>query len=115
MIQGLLVLRYGDSYVFRAWHGTLLYYAITAIGLLINTWLGRFLPKFESAALFIHIFGFLCILIPLVYFGPHGSASDVFAKISDSGGWEIDGLSFFIGTTTSMFTFLGMFLTSRRV
>lgn len=106
MIQGLLVLNYED-YVFERWHGTLLFYAIFALSLFINTYLARLLPQFETSVLLIHILGFFAILIPLVYLAPHGSASDVFLTFTNGGGWSTDGLSFLIGLSTSQFAFLG--------
>lgn len=106
MIQGLLVLNH-DGYVFKRWHGTLLLYVIIALSLFINTYFARMLPKIESMVLFIHVVGFFCILIPLVYLAPHGSPRDVFATFNNGGGWATDGLSFFIGLSTSMFAFIG--------
>ncbi|KAL8821612.1 MAG: hypothetical protein Q9223_000355 [Gallowayella weberi] len=70
MIQGLLVLN-NESYVPERWHGTLLFYAIILFSLIINTYLARLLPKIEAVVLIIHVVGFVCILIPLVYLAPH--------------------------------------------
>lgn len=106
MIQGLLVLNY-PGYTFARWHGTLLFYAILSFSLLINTYLARLLPKVESMVLIVHIVGFFIILIPLVYLAPHGSAADVFATFTNNGGWSSDGVSFFIGLSTSMYSFIG--------
>ena len=106
MIQGLMVLNY-PNYVFQRWHGTLLFYAIIALSLFVNTYLARLLPMIESAILIIHVIGFFCILIPLVYLAPHGSAASVFQQLNNGGGWSTNGLSFFVGLTTSMFAFIG--------
>lgn len=106
MIQGLLVLNHKD-YVFHRWHGTLLFYAIITLSLCVNTYFARHLPKIESIVLVIHVIGFFCILIPLVYLAPHGSPKDVFATFNNGGGWGTGGLSFFIGLSTSMFAFIG--------
>jgi len=105
-IQGLLTLNY-PSYEFQRWHGTLLFYAIIAFALFVNTYLGRLLPKIEAMVLIVHVFGYFAILVPLVYFAPHKSASEVFANFSNEGGWSPSGLSFFVGLTTSMLTFTG--------
>ena len=107
MIQGLLVLNRPD-YVYERWHGTLLFYALFLMSLFINTYLARLLPQFEASVLLIHIIGFFCILIPLAYLAPHGSASDVFATFTNGGGWSVDGLSFLIGLSTCQFAFLGV-------
>lgn len=106
IIQGLLVLNY-PSYEFHRWHGTLLFYAIAAFGLVVNTYLVRLLPRIESSFLVVHILGFFGILIPLVYLAPHGSAKDVFATFNNGGGWSSTGLSFFVGLTTSLYSFIG--------
>lgn len=106
MVQGLVSLNH-DRYVFQRWHGTLLFYAIILFSLMVNTYLARQLPKIEALVLVLHVFGFFCVLIPLVYLGPHESARDIFAHFTNSGGWSRDGLSFFIGLSTSMFAFIG--------
>ncbi|MCJ1318976.1 hypothetical protein MMC15_004308 [Xylographa vitiligo] len=107
LIQGLLILN-NPNYTPYQWQGTLLFYAIIAIALFVNTYLGRLLPKIESLVLVVHICGFFAILIPLVYFAPHVTAADVFQNFSNIGGWNPSGLSFFIGLTTSMLTFTGL-------
>ena len=105
-IQGLLVLN-DPTYNYQRWQGTLLYYAIIGVGILVNTWLARLLPKIEGALFMIHVVGFFCIFILLAYLGPHNSAADIFAVFSNTGGWTSIGLSFFVGLPTSMFTFIG--------
>ena len=107
LIQGLLILNNPD-YVPYQWQGTLLFYAILLLGLFVNTYLGRLLPKIEALVLVVHVCGFFAILIPLVYFAPHVTAGDVFQNFTNIGGWSPNGLSFFIGLTTSMLTFTGM-------
>jgi amino acid transporter len=77
------------------------------LSLLINTYLARILPEIEAIVLLLHIAGFFCVLIPLVYLAPHGSSKDVFATFRNVGGWENKGLSFFVGMSTSMFSFIG--------
>jgi len=107
MIQGLIVLNY-ESYEYQRWHGTLLCYAVIAVSLFVNTYLARVLPTIESAILVIHILGFFAILITLVYLTPHKSAKEVFATFGNTAGWSSDGLSFFVGLSTSMFAFIGI-------
>ena len=108
MLQGLLVLNY-PNYVYERYHGTLLLYAIMLIALIFNTILARQLPNIESAILVLHIIGFFAILIPLTVLAPHGSAHDVFAVFSNSGAFQTQGLSFFVGIITSVFAFVGMY------
>lgn len=106
IIQGLIVMNNPD-YNFERWHGTLLFWAVILIGVLVNTVMLSLLPKIESVILIIHILGFFAILIPLVYMAPHGTASDVFTVFVNGGGWKTTGLSFFVGITGNVFAFLG--------
>jgi choline transport protein len=113
MIQALIILNHPD-YVPKRWQGTLIFYAVIAFIVFINTYLARWLPKIEGMILCVHILGFFAILIPLVHLAPHGSAKDVFATFINGGGWSSDGLSFFVGLITSVFSFLGKFTTRLR-
>jgi choline transport protein len=54
MIQGMVVLNYPD-YGFKRWHGTLLYWAVVVLALLVNTIASRLLPKIESAILVLYL------------------------------------------------------------
>lgn len=107
LVQGLLILNH-PSYDYQRWHGTLLFYAVVALSLFINTYLGRLLPQIESLMLFFHILGFFGILIPLVYLAPHRPAKEVFTTFYNGGDWSTSGLSFFIGLVTAMDAFPGV-------
>lgn len=107
MIQGLIALT-NASYVPHAWHATLLYWSVVAFGLVINTVGGAtLLPKFEGLILVLHVVGFFAVLIPLVYMSDHSSAKDVFATWVNDGGWETQGVSFFVGLIGVVFAFAG--------
>ena len=73
ILQGLLVLNYSD-YGFQRWHGTLLVYALDAIGAVFNTLLARYLPEIEGAILVFHIAGIFFIIVPLIYLSPRWAA-----------------------------------------
>ena len=75
--------------------------------LFINTYLARLLPKIEVVVLMIHVVGFVCIIVPLVYLAPHSSAKDVFASFNNGGDWNTEALAFFVGIPTTMFAFIG--------
>ena len=78
------------------------------VAVLLNTLVSGLLPKIEGAILTFNIIGFFAILIPLLYLAPeHGSASTVFTLFLDQGGWENQGLSFWLGVSTTVFAFLG--------
>jgi choline transport protein len=106
MIQALAILNY-PNYNPTRWQGTLIFYAVIGFIVFINTYLARWLPKIEGMILCLHILGFFAILIPLVYLAPHGTAKDVFATFINGGGWSTNGVSFFVGLITSVFSFLG--------
>ena len=106
LVQGLLILNY-PGYDYQRWHGTLLFYAVLAFALFINTYLGRLLPQIESMMLLFHILGFFGILIPLVYLAPHQPANEVFTNFLNLGDWSTTALSFFVGLITATNSFPG--------
>ena len=101
LIQGLLTWNH-PSYDYQRWHGTLLFYAVLAFALFVNTYLRRLLPQIESIMLLFHVLGFFGILIPLVYLAPHQPANEVFTAFSNVGDWNTTTLSFFVGLITAM-------------
>ncbi len=108
IIQGLIIFNH-PSYTFKPWHGTLLFCAVLFVAVFVNTVVSSMLPKIEGVILILHILGFFAVLIPLVYMAPHGSAKDVFTIFVNAGGWETQGLSFFVGILGHVFSFLGSF------
>ena len=95
------------TYVPQRWQGVLLFYAVILFGFSFNTFLVKILPKTEGLVLIIHIGGFFGILVPLVCTAPHGSASEVFKQFENGGAWSTQGLSFFVGIVTGVYSFLG--------
>lgn len=108
MTQGLVVLNHPD-YTLERWHGTLIFYAVVLFSLFINTYLARILPEVEALVLLFHLMGYFAVMIPLVYLAPHGTAKSVFATFTTEGGWPNKGISFFVGTSTGMFSFIGSY------
>ena len=100
MIQGILS-QNNSSYGFERWHGTLLMWAVILVVFLVNSVGTKLLSLAEGCILVLHLSAFLAVLVPLVYFSPHGSAKDVFATFTNSGGWSSNGLSWFIGFSLS--------------
>jgi choline transport protein len=107
VLQGLVILTHTE-YVPELWHATLMFYAILALGMFLNGYLGRYLPRIETICLLFYILGFFGIIIPLTYLGKQRTASEVFGTFQNQGGWSSMGLSFFIGWVTSTASFLGM-------
>lgn len=106
-VQGLIVLN-NPSYEHQRWHGTLLMWAIITLTLGLNIFGIKILPHIESVAGICHILFFFALLIPLVYLSPQSSASFVFAKFENNGGWKQDGISWCLGLLTVTFPLAGM-------
>lgn len=105
-IQGLLVLNY-DNYVYKYWHGSLLTMAIIFICASFNTVFARQLPLVEALILFLHVAGFLGILVPLWVFAPRSTSEQVWTVFENSRGWTSDGLACLIGIITPVVSLLG--------
>lgn len=108
MIQGLIILNYPETYEPKLWHGTLMYWAVTLVIVLINIFGIRIFPYIETLALILHVIFFFCILVPLVHLAPRNSAQFVFGTFSNTGGWNSDGVSWCIGLLTSTYAFSGV-------
>ncbi|KAF2804150.1 putative GABA permease [Mytilinidion resinicola] len=106
LIEGLIIMNDGD-YAPKAWQTMLFYWATIVFAISVNTVISRLLPNIESLILILHTFGFFAILIPLVYFGPHGHAKLVFTSFYNGGKWPTQGLSFMVGTVGQTFNLLG--------
>jgi len=106
MIQGLIVLN-NPSYTPTRWQGTLFTIAISLIATFFNTYGAKQLPLLEGLILFLHIFGFFAILIPLWVLSPKNSAKEVFTTFQDGGGWGSIGTAAIIGQIAPIFAFLG--------
>ena len=49
------------------WQGTLLYWALMGLAIIVNLYSSTILPKLEFFILALHILGFFAFLIPMVY------------------------------------------------
>lgn len=106
IIQGLVVMS-RPSYAPEAWHTILLMWAVMSFAVAINSTTSQILAKFEGLVLILHLVGFFCVLIPLVYFGPHGEPSTVFTTFINGGGWSSQSVSFFVGLPASAASLVG--------
>ena len=105
-IKGVIILNH-ESYNPKAWHLTLIMWAIIALTLVINIFFIRILPHIESLAGICHILFFFALLIPLVYLAPQSKASFVFGAFENHGGWKQDGISWCVGLLTAVFPLVG--------
>ncbi|KAI0883455.1 amino acid/polyamine transporter I [Annulohypoxylon maeteangense] len=106
IIQGLIILNYPD-YEPKNFHGAFLAWAVIAVAIFVNTVIAGLLPVLEGVILFIHVLGFIAILVTLVYLSPHGTADDVFFRSLNEGNWPTQGLSFCVGFIGNVATFVG--------
>ena len=105
IIQALIILN-NDSYIPQAWQGILLFWAVLGFGVFVNTIARKALARFEGLVLVVHIFGFLSVMIPLVYLAPHGDSKTLLTTFN-GGEWSTDGLSFVVGLSGAVFSLLG--------
>jgi choline transport protein len=94
LIQAMAALNYPD-YDAQRYHATLILWAVIVASVLFNTTLARLLPWVEGSILICHCLGFIVVLVPIVYFGPHVPAKDVWNQFVSSGGYS-DGTAFFV-------------------
>jgi amino acid transporter len=106
LIQGIVVLA-RPSYTPLSWHTVLIMLAVALLSVLVNSTTGRILATFERLFLLLHLAGFFGILVPLVYFAPHNSASEVFTTFYNNGDWSTQGLAFLVGLPTVASTLTG--------
>ncbi|KAI0517029.1 putative GABA transporter [Xylaria bambusicola] len=106
ILQGIIVLT-TPSYVARQWHTILIIYAVTFFTVAINFTTSRTLAKIEGLILILHLAGFFGILVPLVYFAPHNTASFVFETIRNDHGWPSQGVAFLVGLPTVASALIG--------
>ena len=95
------------SYHHKAWHTVLLFWAAIGFAVFVNAIIGRLLPRFEGFILVVHILGFFGVILPLIFFGPHQDASEVFHTLSNHEHLPTKGLSFMVGIVGTAFPFLG--------
>ena len=97
------------SYHHKAWHTVLLLWAAIGFAVFVNAIIGRLLPRFEGFILVVHILGFFGVILPLIFFGPHQDASEVFLSFLNQKHLPTKGLSFMVGVVGTAFPFLGKY------
>ena len=125
MILALAQLNH-PSYSPALWQGTMVYWGVMSIAILLNIYTSKILPKLESFVLVLHITGFFAVLIPLVVVGgchvsisnsganynqlapQKVSARDVFTVFENGGSWPTTTVSVFVGLLGSVFATYGM-------
>jgi hypothetical protein len=107
MIQGLLTLNQ-ESYEAQRWQGSLIYWALVAMGAVINTWGSRLLSFAEGASLIVHVMAFVANFIVMWVCSPvKHSALFVFTLFQNNSGWPSDGIAWSIGMLSSCYVLTG--------
>lgn len=105
-VQAVVVLNY-PGYEAQRWHATLMMWAILICAAIFNTLLVRLLSLVDVATGLANVAGFFVVIIPILYFGSHASAEEVFARYLSLAGYS-DGTAWLVGLITPVFTFLGV-------
>lgn len=90
------------TYTPALWHGTLMTIAMAVLAVMVNTLGAKHLPLLEATILFLHVFGFFAVLIPLWVIAPKVSAKEAFTSFSNTGGWSSIGAAVVIGQLTAV-------------
>jgi choline transport protein len=106
VIQGLIALNV-ESYVWQAYHGTLLTIAVVAFTIIFNTSMADRLPLLEGIMLMLHLVGIFAIVIPLWVTASRGDAKTLLLKFTNEGKWATTGLSAMIGLNTPLGVLVG--------
>ncbi len=95
------------SYDPKPWHAVLLFWTAIGFAVFVNAVIGRLLPRVEGFILVVHILGFFGVILPLIFFGQHQDASELFGTFLNKGDFPTKGLSFMVGLIGTAFPFLG--------
>ncbi|KAK5057877.1 hypothetical protein LTR84_011878 [Exophiala bonariae] len=107
MIQGLIILN-DPTYVPQRWHGTLLYWAVLTIALLINIFGIRILPQLQNASMTLHVVLFIILFVVILAVSPtKNSASFVFTQFENESGWSNNGVAWCVGMLSSAYVMVG--------
>jgi amino acid transporter len=106
MIQGLASAHYPE-YEPKAWHLTLIIFAMLIVQALMNMYAFPLIPWIELCAGILHVSLFVIFLVVFVALAPRHSAEFVFLKTQSWSGWNSDFASWNIGLLTPVWGFVG--------
>lgn len=106
MIQSITA-QSNPSYDPHRWQGTLLIFAVMVVVFLVNSIGTRLISIAEGFILVLHLSGFLAILVPLLYFSEKGTSREVWGTFSNQGGWDSNGLAWFVGLISANLPLIG--------
>lgn len=97
------------SFTFPNWQYTLIMLAFLVLTIFLNTWGAKALPMLETVSFFGHIGGFVITLVSLWVLAPRNSAHEVFAEVTNNGGWSNTGTSCLVAQVTVLYCNLGTY------
>lgn len=106
MIQGLASANYPE-YEAKAWHLTLIIFAMLIVQALMNMYAFPLIPWIELCAGVLHVSLFVIFLVVFVALAPRHSAEFVFLRTQSWSGWNSDFASWNIGLLTPVWGFVG--------
>lgn len=80
---------------------------MSAFSVFFNTFLAKKLPLIEGAVLFLHVFGFFAVLVPLWILGPRASARQVFTEFYNFFEWRSDFSASLAGMVAAILPLMG--------
>jgi choline transport protein len=83
-----IILENNPNYAYPAWQGSLLVIANIAFTIVANIRMTRYIPRVQTLFFVLHILTFFAVMIPICINAPKASASDVFTKFENRGGWS---------------------------
>lgn len=106
LIQVVINVRLPE-YTFTNWQVTLALLAFILSLIVFNTWAAKALPMVQAVALWIHVFGFLAVIIPLLILAPKNSAKEVFTVFVNESGYSSMGTAILLNQVFSLYCILG--------
>lgn len=106
MLLALVQANYPD-YVYKAWHQTLIIFALLIVGSLMNVYTWFIIPWFEVLAGCLHIILFIIFVAVLLSLAPQHTGQFVFLKQYADSGWSNKFIEFNLGLLTPIWGFVG--------
>ncbi|KAJ5560732.1 Amino acid/polyamine transporter I [Penicillium sp. DV-2018c] len=106
-LQALITLNNPESYIPTRWQGMLFYWLILLYSTAINIWGSKILPHTNTTAGVLHVVGFIVVTVVLGAMSEKHSATYVFTEVSNTSGWESDGVSWLVGLLSTVYPLLG--------
>lgn len=106
LIQVMINVRTPD-YAFTSWQYTLAMLAFIVSAIFFNTWAAKALPMVQAIALWVHIAGFLIVIIPLWVLAPKNSVKDVFTIFVNESGYSNMPTAVLLNQVNALYCILG--------